>query len=325
LLDQINNREDIDSILNNSFSEDNESNNFEIKGTAGIVKLTKEVKQNIAKEISAFANTYGGILLIHNGVNTEIVEFNDTEVVDIYAKLESWLGDSLEPRINGIESKVVSNLILIKIPQSMTKPHRTTGKMSTYYYRHITQSKPMPEIMISAMYRSQEFLEVTCSLMLNEEKNSQLEFYTILQNNSNLAGTCPKIYIHLYSPSKIKLKLYPKGNARPNNTEIVDFQNKGKLPEADKISVAFTGEGLNSRVLYPHDHIVQDFTTNSSLRIAEIKTLAVRIEYMLKETKRFERYFLFERSEIFEDKKLAHRTNFTNEQVVLNYMKIREN
>jgi len=67
----------------------------------------------------------------------------------------------LNPAAYGIDVKPVDGILLILVPQSKTKPHQYRDR---YYYRLAGASNPMPELMISAMYRARSALTIDYEL-----------------------------------------------------------------------------------------------------------------------------------------------------------------
>jgi hypothetical protein len=178
----------------NASSEDGETGSFEFKGTDGKDPTLKEMKNLFASEICGFANTYGGILCIHSGNRTDVQPFAKPQ--EHFTKLEGWLSDSLEPRLSGMLVKEVGGLFLVYIPESNTKPHRTSSGKE-YKYRHGTQTNTMDEIMIGALYRSQSVLTFRPQVSLLKT-GSQLMLTLGAINDSMVPGTMPSFRAMLY-------------------------------------------------------------------------------------------------------------------------------
>ncbi|NEZ55067.1 AlbA family DNA-binding domain-containing protein [Adonisia turfae] len=282
--------------LNQSISDDGESSIFEFKGTAGDrTKFNKDDKKKFAKEISAFANTYGGILCIHKGGDTSIEPFESSEVASLQTPLEGWLRDSLEPPLQGIELKACEGVFLVYIPQSLTKPHRSALDRD-YYYRHNTLSQSMSEVMISAMYRSQDYLSTSLSITLGNHNNTNLSLTLELQNESMVAGTKPRIVTQIFS-SQIGM-FEPAAFITNKHFEfltespIIPFVNVPGLYTNGMIS---TTDKFQERILYPKDHFrltcflrprKPDFT------VSPARFFIVRVDFCFLEIPRQIRYSL---------------------------------
>ena len=102
--------QDIEKVIQQASSTDGESIEFELKGSSGETKFNKDLKKLLSKEICAFANTYGGKLCFHYGGDTNIEAFPGSIATDNFAQIESWLRDSLEPKLGRDleELKIVS-------------------------------------------------------------------------------------------------------------------------------------------------------------------------------------------------------------------------
>jgi len=199
LFDSINSLSDINQLIKDAPSADGETSSFELKGTAGRALPHRNDKKRFAKEICAFANTYGGTLCIHKGKGEDIQPFDPEEAEELVRRLEGWSRDSLAPHCP-MRLKVVDNHLLIGVDESQTKPHRSTADKH-YYYRHETQSAKMPEIMIASLYRGQAVLQTRLCVWPSKADSDALEMdiQVDVTNLSRAPGTDPKIQVQLYS------------------------------------------------------------------------------------------------------------------------------
>src|SRR6266704_904432 len=97
-------------------------------------------KHELVKDISSFANAYGGDILIGidapNGVATQI------EPVRSAAKEVEWLlqvcHDLIDERISGLDAVPVrlrgGSVIVVRIPPSLRGPHMVRRGRQTYFY-----------------------------------------------------------------------------------------------------------------------------------------------------------------------------------------------
>jgi Schlafen, AlbA_2 len=98
-------------------------------------------KKELLKDVSSFANTSGGHLLIgideKDGVADTLVGIANGPDEELQW-LENLIRDGLEPRIIGIKIKAVpldaGHVIIIHIPNSFNSPHRVTLKGSNKFY-----------------------------------------------------------------------------------------------------------------------------------------------------------------------------------------------
>lgn len=141
IFDKIEKIEDIKKYM--SDIEDGETSYLEFKGVHYNLLDKSNQKESekesakfrliVAKEICAFANTDGGILIV--GVDKR--KGGDLKLSNECENMESWadnnLTDLLEPRLHGfsvksIESDGENKPIAIYVPQSKMAPHRVRNQ-----------------------------------------------------------------------------------------------------------------------------------------------------------------------------------------------------
>jgi hypothetical protein len=101
-----------------------------------------EVKEYL-KDVSSFANTYGGDLVIgieeEEGVAKKVVGLVGVDPDKELQRLESLARDGIEPRIVGIRMKSVSVtdggvVFVIRVPKSWNPPHRVNARNTNRIY-----------------------------------------------------------------------------------------------------------------------------------------------------------------------------------------------
>jgi predicted HTH transcriptional regulator len=102
-----------------------------------------EVKEYL-KDVSSFANTYGGDLVIgieeeEEGVAKKVVGLFGVDPDKELQRLESLTRDGIEPRIVGIRMKSVSVtgggvVFIIRVPKSWNPPHRVNARNTNRIY-----------------------------------------------------------------------------------------------------------------------------------------------------------------------------------------------
>lgn len=175
---KINTIEDVEKIISNT--EDGENDWLEFKSVhkklRGSKKESAQARVLFAKEICAFANTDGGILIIG-------VKKNDSglEVLNHEDNLEDWFDansvNMLEPKLHGFSVKPIdangkgNNPIAVYIPKSNLSPHRVKSNYNhlndegkgkdkykeiagEYFVRRGTKSEKLEENLVRAMYLS---------------------------------------------------------------------------------------------------------------------------------------------------------------------------
>jgi hypothetical protein len=103
-------------------------------------------KKEVLKDISSFANSFGGHLIIgieeNKGLPIIIRGLQKINPDAEVQRLENLIRDGIEPRITGIKIKTVSIasgdfVIVIRIPRSWNPPHRVrAGNVNRFYVRN---------------------------------------------------------------------------------------------------------------------------------------------------------------------------------------------
>lgn len=100
-------------------------------------------KKEALKDISSFANSSGGHLLIgmdaNDGVPTRLTGLDGTDPGSEIDRLENLIRDGVEPRIIGVRIRAVSlaqggAAIVVRIPKSWNPPHRVSARNTNRFY-----------------------------------------------------------------------------------------------------------------------------------------------------------------------------------------------
>jgi len=304
--DNINALAEIRNIRRSLSNSDGESSNIEFKGCSD--RFTKADKTKAAKEICAMANTYGGLLCLHAAGDEEINPFDGAKIDSIEVSTESWLPDSMEPPIRGLRIKQVEGVLLIDVPESNTKPHRSKPDQK-YYYRSNSLSVPMPEIMVSALYRQTAALDIEPSASMSIHGNGrQLSIDVTAKNNSRVLGTLPMFFVELSGDCKEDGIFSEKGKV----LEVGGFFTQWRSPKIYSLGHFSTNKEFRRELLYP-EHILHMHDTfpvlknPPNLREKPFKSkyylLQVRLHFA--EVAPVDRCFVFERQKTSELKKVA--------------------
>lgn len=106
-------------------------------------------KKEFLKDISAFANSTGGHLVIgiraDEGITIDVSPLQDINVDAELQRLESMVHDGLEPRVQGIRMKRVEThagpVIVIRVPRSWNPPHRVRYARSNRFWARNSAGK----------------------------------------------------------------------------------------------------------------------------------------------------------------------------------------
>lgn len=277
--------------------DDGEDKNLEFKGTMDRTKFTPCDKNNLGKEICAFANTYGGYIFFHAGRGNELEKFDADHRVKYAQKIQDWLVNSLQPPIIGAHTKFVDGVYKIYVPQSIVKPHCFKD---LYYYRSDSSSLKMPQIAVSAMYRSQDILAFEARISIHkEESSSQLSIVIEIENYTNMAGTELKIEATIFS------------NAKQNISFTGDSYLVKKPPPYRmthhgpdiNFNGVFTGAGtVKDLILYPRDTISMHAYSVPDEQCKLMKSAFIKLDVNFIQSPRFTCFSVFD---VQSDKKVV--------------------
>lgn len=164
LYDGIHALKDIRSQMANT--ADGESTIFEFKEiVSAIGSDDKKIKSLIAKEICAFLNSNDGILCVGIKNDGGVLKISNAYSSSLEDLIDKSISSLFEPNPSGILTKTIKSgkdsFVVIYIPFSNVAPHRVAANKSlesdfqkNYYTRMMSNSVPMPEHLIKAMYLS---------------------------------------------------------------------------------------------------------------------------------------------------------------------------
>ena len=100
-------------------------------------------KKELLKDISSFANSFGGHLIIGieeaNGIPIEISGLQNINPDTEIQRIENLTRDGIEPRITGLKIKSIqldsgNHVLVIRIPRSWNPPHRVSARNINKFY-----------------------------------------------------------------------------------------------------------------------------------------------------------------------------------------------
>jgi len=203
---------DLEDLISNEIEE---SLYLDFKASGAIDK-TDIKKREIAKHVSAFANSDGGIIIygiIENNHRPESFDFIDG---NLYNKewLENVIDGNIQQRIQDIEiipirfdQDLQKTVYIIKIPRSQNAPHISSEKI--YYRRFNFKSVPMEEYEVRLLYSRVSLAEMDFHSVISMDEG------TVNDENGEI---CIKREIHIH--------VINVGNTLEKHCKIeVSFQN----------------------------------------------------------------------------------------------------
>jgi hypothetical protein len=200
--------DDLTALINNSAEE---SVHLDFKAAGSLSKDDKK-KAEIAKDVSAFANSDGGIIVY--GIEEQEHKAHALSYIDgnTYTKewLEQVIQDKIQRRIERLEifpirdnGDIAKSIYIVKIPRSSNTLHMSADKC--YYKRNNFRSVKMEEYEVRDLF----YREATPNLTISgynfypvDKNNDYVTFGFIAQvwNDSNTIATLYKLncYINNY-------------------------------------------------------------------------------------------------------------------------------
>jgi hypothetical protein len=151
--------QDVQTLIS---SGSEESINLEFKSAESLDQNDKK-KAEIAKDVSAFANSAGGFIIY--GIREENHKASSISPIDGTTFTKEWLEQVIQTRIQRkidglsitpirINNDIKTSLYLVKIPESSLAPHMTSDKK--FYKRYNFESVQMEEYEIRNLYNRKE-------------------------------------------------------------------------------------------------------------------------------------------------------------------------
>ena len=185
--------DDIQRLVN---SKEKESTYLDYKESAALQNDEKS-KTKISKDVSAFANAGGGVIIYGMREDGHVpVKIDDGLDPKEISKewLEQVIGSRIQRKIDGvridqiaIESEKVNRVIyVVHIPQSMRAPHQAWDKK--FYKRRNFSSEPMEEYEVRDAYMREEAPDVTLDMFFRRHSARIDKFRLSLVNPETMHG-----------------------------------------------------------------------------------------------------------------------------------------
>ncbi|SIT91579.1 AlbA family DNA-binding domain-containing protein [Pontibacter indicus] len=222
-----------------------ESINLDFKA-AGSIDITDKKKAEIAKDVSAFANSAGGMIIY--GINEVNHKASSFSPIDGNTYTKEWLEQIIQTRIQRkienlkiipvrIDNDIHKSIYVIKIPESSSAPHMTSDKK--FYKRYNFESVQMEEYEIRNLYNRKDKTELVIHNILSSPK---IKFETNDENES-IAYLDLKFQVKNISKAIEKdYKLIVQLNFRDYSVKFrVNSNYNHNQPDANSGSISFHG------------------------------------------------------------------------------------
>ena len=195
-------KEDIEKLIINEVEE---NIHLDYKASGALDKDDKK-RTEITKDVSAFANSDGGIIVY--GVSEEDHRPQRISPIDGKMYTKEWLENVIQliqPRIDDLKiypiriNDLGQSIYVVKIPRSGNAPHMARDKR--YYKRFNFKSEPMEDYEVKDLYNRSVTpnLEITgCSFYKAEETEDRIT-YELMANVANVGHqACESFKLNYY-------------------------------------------------------------------------------------------------------------------------------
>lgn len=243
-------QEDIENIIASKLEE---SINIEFK-SAGALSHIQSMKKEISKDVSAFANSDGGLIFYgieeNEHVASSVSYINGNDFTKEW--LENVITSTIQQRIENLkiipvrfDDDMTKTVYVVKVPKSPNRPHINGDKK--YYRRYNFQSVAMEEYEVRDSYfkisESRVLIDNYLVKLDRNELSSDWDNYTFkievhVGNDGNFLADKYKIACIIYDARSVTIS----NNIKFNITHSADGEYK--ISSIDSLPI-FPNESLN--------------------------------------------------------------------------------
>jgi len=260
--------EDLHRLMENGAEE---SLYLEFKGAKALDR-SEAVRAEISKDISAFANADGGVLIYGIAEENHMAAGIDAIDGSVYTKewLEDVIGSNVHRPISGLQifpirlnQEKLDSIYIVRVPASPEAPHMS--KDNRYYVRRNFKAERLQEYEVRALYerRTTAILELGgWSIAISDNKDLpghvEIEIYIPVYNSGTIAESNYNVNAYVdplphYVTGRIDKVLYS------NHDLIRLFDSRIKFTAASNRSIfpQETIRGLTFILILPEDRITE--------------------------------------------------------------------
>lgn len=204
---------------------------------AGVLEKTDKKRAEVTKDVSAFANSDGGIIIY--GIVEEEFKPKEVSFIDGNVYTKEWLESVIQliqPRIEGIRiipvrgnGDVNHSIYIVKIPRSDAVPHM--AKDHKYYKRFNFMSVPMEDYEVKDLYNrvsTPKLRIVGCWLQKTTEDENYTEYELCAKIFNYGRKVCELYKLNFYINNGRYCNISYKPLERKNSYTIIN-ENRLKL------------------------------------------------------------------------------------------------
>jgi hypothetical protein len=177
-----------------------------------------EVEINdIFKEITAFLNTEGGLLIIgapretKKTIGKNIIKICEGDLTYSNFKNKDWLYQKIASNIVPtptdlkIEEYLTENgnIFLIDIPQSLNPPHQCSAD-GKYYLRLERDAKPAPHGIVQALFNKRRVPSLSADISIEQNGHNSDNILVRIKNESHIPADKVSFLIDVYNVNKVE-------------------------------------------------------------------------------------------------------------------------
>ena len=239
--------EDIEALITNEVEE---NIHLDYKAAGALDKDDKK-RREITKDVSAFANSDGGIIVY--GVSEEDHRPKELSFIDGRVYTKEWIENVIQliqPRIDGVDiypirfGDIEKTVYVVKVPRSANAPHMAKDKR--YYKRFNFNSEPMEDYEVKDLYNraSVPKLQIVACLFSSEEDDDEVVYSlkAAIVNNGNQVCETYKLNFYINTGEYCKNISYEPLRVKNSVTILSKDRIKLSAPSQEPI---YPGEQLD--------------------------------------------------------------------------------
>ena len=238
---------DIESLIAN---ETEENIHLDYKA-AGAIDRDDKKRSEITKDVSAFANSDGGIIVY--GLSEEDHKPKEISPIDGRVYTKEWLENVIQlvqPRIENVMiypiriDDIGQSIYVVKIPRSGDAPHMARDKR--YYKRFNFKSEPMEDYEVKDLYNRVSIpkIEISGCLLSSKEEDDVVVYKLIASIVNNGNRVCETYKLNFYINNAICCESISYNTLEAKNSFTVLDKNRMKLSSPSQEPI-FPGERLD--------------------------------------------------------------------------------
>jgi len=215
---------------------------------------------DLYKEITAFLNTEGGLLII--GTPREQKEKKEKvicqgELTFSKFKNKDWLYQKIASNITPtpVDLKIVEFIsdkgavFLVDVPQSMNPPHQSSAD-GKYYIRLEREAKPAPHGIVQALFEKRRVPKLKALFKIKKNDEMTDEVSVLIRNESSIPADKVGIVVDIFNISNVKSNF----RFKPLHDKLGDklsmtYNSDAILPSVLSIPIDFTIEHKNNEYI----------------------------------------------------------------------------